>query len=282
VDVDVVLNTHAGMAPSPEKSAARRARRDIIDGLKSWPVWSALAWHDIRVRYIRTMLGPLWITVSMAAFVFALGLLYSSIFNTDFHNYLPFLTAGLLVWGLVSGILLEAATTFSTAQMIILSVSAPYSLHIYRAVLRQVIIFGHNMLVFIGVMLVVGVPITPATLLFFPALILVCITLAWVNLLVALVGTRFRDLQPIISSVLQLIFFMTPLIWDRGLITGKAHHLLVDANPFYHLIEIVRAPLLGKMPSLLTVAAVIAMAVGGWYVTYLLFARFRRRIPYWL
>jgi lipopolysaccharide transport system permease protein len=137
-------------------------------------------------------------------------------------------------------------------------------------------------LVFVGVILIVGVPVTPATLLVFPGLLLLCIILAWVNLFLALIGTRFRDLQPIISSVLQLLFFLTPLIWERGQISGKAHSLWVDANPFYHLIEIMRAPMLGRPPSLLTIAAVLAIAIVGWYLTYLLFARFRRRIPYWL
>src|SRR5262245_60991440 len=188
----------------------------------------------------------------MAVFVFAMGLVFSKIFNSDYHEYLPFLTSSLLVWGLISGILMEAGTTFSTAQFIIMSVSAPYSMHIYRAVLKQLIIFGHNALVFIAVIVIAGVPITWATLLFIPALALLCVTLAWMNLVVAMVGVRFRDLQPIIGAVLQLVFFLTPLIWDRQLLVGKAHDLLVDGNPFYHLVEIVRAPLLGKVPSLLT------------------------------
>ena len=228
------------------------------------------------------MLGPLWITVSMAIFVLALGLVFSGVFNTDFHEYLPFLTAGLLVWGLISGVLLESATTFSNAHLIILSIPAPYTIHIFRAVLRQVIIFGHNVIVFVGVVILAGVPVTPATLLFFPGLVLVCITIAWFNLLIAMAGCRFRDLQPIISSMLQLVFFMTPLIWDRSIVGGKVHYLWIDGNPFYHLIEIMRAPLLGKAPPLLSVACVIAMAVVGWFLTYLVFTRFRRRIPYWL
>lgn len=280
--MDAVLNAKPDIAPQAETSAAERARRDILDGLKQWPVWAALAWQDIRIRYIRTMLGPLWMTVSMAVFVFALGLVFSAVFNTDFHSYLPFLTSGLLIWGLISGILLEASTTFANAQLVILSVSAPYSMHIYRAVLRQVIIFGHNVVVFVGVVLIAGSPLTPATLLVFPAMVLVCVTMAWINLVVAMFGARFRDLQPIIMSVLQLLFFLTPLIWDRGQLSGKAHWLWVDANPFYHLIEIMRAPMLGKTPSLFTTIAVLAMATVGWYLTYLLFARFRRRIPYWL
>ena len=280
IDVDAVLN--ANIESATMKSAAWRARNDLIEGLKRWPVWSSLAWHDIRIRYIRTMLGPLWITVSMAVFVFALGFVFSRIFNTDIHEYVPFLTAGYLVWGLISGILLESSTTFALAAPIIMSVSAPYSMHVYRAVLRQLIIFGHNALVFIGVVMLIGVPVTPATLLFFPALALLCVVLAWMNLVVALVGVRFRDLQPIITSVLQLVFFLTPLMWDRGLLSGKAHPLWVDANPFYHLVDIVRAPLLGKVPSLLTVVSVLAMAIVGWYLTYLLYVRFRRRVPYWL
>jgi len=265
-----------------ERSHAWRASNDIIDGLRRWPVWASLAYHDIRIRYVRTLLGPLWITVSMAVFVFAMGLVFSTIFNTDYHTYLPLLTASLLIWGLISGILIEAGSTFSAVQFIILSVSAPYSMHVYRAVLRQLIIFGHNALVFIAVILMAGVPVTWATLLFFPGLILLCVTLAWMNLLVAMVGARFRDLQPIIVSVLQLVFFLTPLIWDRHLLEGKAHDLVVDGNPFYHLVEVVRAPLLGKVPPKLSIVSVLAMAILGWLATYLLLVRFRRRIPYWL
>jgi len=280
--VDAVVNANTPVITNSERSHAWRARHDILDGLARWPVWASLGWHDIRIRYVRTLLGPLWITVSMAVFVFAMGLVFSKIFNSDYHTYLPFLTSGLLVWGLISGILMEAGTTFSNAHFIILSVSAPYSMHVYRAVLRQLIIFGHNALVFIAVILIAGVPVTWATLLFIPALALLCVTLAWMNLVVAMVGVRFRDLQPIIGSVLQLVFFLTPLIWDRHLLVGKADELLVDGNPFYHLVEIVRAPLLGKVPSRLTIVAVLAMTIVGWFLTYLLFVRFRRRIPYWL
>ena len=280
--MDAILDANATTATTVELTAAQRAHRDIVDGLNLWPVWGALAWHDTRIRYVRTLLGPLWITVSMAVSVFALGFVFSKIFNTDLTTYLPFLTAGLLIWGFISGVLLEAAATFPSAQLIILSVSAPYSMHAYRGVLRQIIIFGHNVLVYLGVVLFVGVSVTPATLLFFPALILVCIVMAWVTLMVALIGTRFRDLQPIITTILQLFFFITPLIWDRDQLAGRAHPIWVDINPFYHLVEIMRAPMLGKVPSLLTVAVVVAIAIGGWIATYAMFARFRRRIPYWL
>jgi len=285
--VDASLNANTADANATKSTAveitpAQRAHHDIIDGLKLWPVWGALAWQDIRIRYIRTLLGPLWMTVSMAVSVFALGLVFSKIFNSDLGTYLPFLTSGMLIWGFISGVLLEAATTFPNAQLIILSVSAPYSMHAYRGVLRQVIIFGHNLLVFVGVILVVGVSVTPATLLFVPALILVCTIMAWVTLMLALIGTRFRDLQPIIATVLQLFFFVTPLIWDRDQLAGRAHPIWVDINPFYHLVEVMRAPMLGKMPPLLTIAVVIGIAIGGWLATFAMFARFRRRIPYWL
>jgi len=285
--VDASLNANTANANATKGTAveitpAQRAHHDIIDGLKLWPVWGALAWQDIRIRYIRTLLGPLWMTVSMAVSVFALGLVFSKIFNSDLGTYLPFLTSGMLIWGFISGVLLEAATTFPNAQLIILSVSAPYSMHAYRGVLRQVIIFGHNLLVFVGVILVVGVSVTPATLLFVPALILVCTIMAWVTLMLALIGTRFRDLQPIIATVLQLFFFVTPLIWDRDQLAGRAHPIWVDINPFYHLVEVMRAPMLGKMPPLLTIAVVIGIAIGGWLATFAMFARFRRRIPYWL
>jgi ABC-type polysaccharide/polyol phosphate export permease len=280
--VDAVLDANTEVVLPTRKSHALRARRDIIDGLKLYPVWGALAWHDIRIRYIRTMLGPLWITVSMGVTVLALGFVFSGVFKTELREYLPFLTAGLLIWGFISGVLTESALTFAHAITIIMSISAPYSMHIYRAVLKQFIIFGHNMLVFLVVALLAGVPMTWATLLFVPAILLVCIVLTWMNLLAALIGCRFRDLQPIVASLLQLVFFLTPLIWDRNVLPAGSNHLWIDANPFFQMIEIARAPLLGKVPPLFTVVYMVAMAVVGWSLTYLMFARFRRRIPYWL
>ena len=108
------------------------------------------------------------------------------------------------------------------------------------------------------------------------------INLSWMALFLGVFCTRFRDVPQIIASLLQVFFYLTPIIWMPELIPKRAGCLLLDANPFFHLIEIVRAPLLGKLPSALNWQVAILLAVAGWGITMLFYGRFRSRIAYWL
>ena len=117
-------------------------------------------------------------------------------------------------------------------------------------------------------------------LLVLPGLVLVAANAVWVGLLLGMVCARFRDVPQIVTSLLRPVFFLTPIIWKPELL-GKRMGF-VDMNPFFHFIELVRAPLLGQVPAPLTWTVVLAITAGGWLVTFLFFRRFRSRIPYWV
>ena len=258
-----------------------RATRDIREGFLSWRVWTELALFDNDQRYRRTVLGPLWITVNMAAFVVGMALVYSAIFKTDFATYLPYLTAGMIVWQFMVGLAGDAPTIFVQANQIINSMVMPLSVHVLRVILRHLIVLAHNLVVFTALVVLMDVPVTWHTSLVIPGLLLLVVTSVWVTLILATAGARYRDLQPIITNVLQLMFFLTPLIWHRDVLSG-GKLLWVDYNPLYHLIEIVRAPLLGQAPTLSSYVLVVALNVVGIVAGFLFFRRFRHRIVYWL
>ena len=128
-------------------SSASVAWNDIWQGLhKSW-FWGALAMQDIRLRYRGSIIGPFWLTLSMAIMIAAMGFLYSKLFNQDTSTYLPFLTTGLIVWNFISGQINEGCQTFIGAQSLIQSVSLPYSIHVYRQVMRGLIMLAHNLVI---------------------------------------------------------------------------------------------------------------------------------------
>ena len=102
----------------------------------------------------------------------------------------------------------------------------------------------------------------------------------WVGLLLGLVSARFRDVPQIVASVVQIAFFLTPIIWKPELLPERA--LLLDLNPFFHFVEVVRAPLLGQMPGLTSWLATLGVTLGGWLVTLAMYRRFHWRIPYWV
>ena len=156
----------------------------------------------------------------------------------------------------------------------------PLSVHVYRAVWRNLIIFGHNILIFVVVAVIFSIRPGWVGLLALPGLALLCLNGVWAGLLLGLVSARFRDVPQIVASVVQVAFFLTPIIWKPELLPDCA--LVLDLNPFFHFVELVRAPLLGRAPGLGSWLTVLGITLGGWLVTLAMYRRYRWRVAYWL
>ena len=261
-------------------SAQALAVRDLVDGLQRWQLWGLMGWQDIRLRYRRSVLGPFWLTLSMGVMIGTLGFLFATLFKMPVRDYLPFLCLGFLAWGLISGLITDGCTVFIDTEHIIKQVKLPFSTFVYRVVWRNLIIFAHNVVVYLVVAVVFGIWAGAAALLLLPGLGLIAANAMWVGLLFGIVGARFRDVPPIVSSLLQVAFYLTPIIWKPELLGNRI--AFVQVNPFFHFVELVRAPLLGQVPAPLTWAVVLGVTAGGWLVTFFFFRRFRSRIPYWV
>jgi ABC-2 type transport system permease protein/lipopolysaccharide transport system permease protein len=236
--------------------------------------------HDVRQRYRRSVIGPFWITLSMGVMIGALGLLYGTIFKQDMHDYLPFLAAGFILWGLISSMILDGAHVFIGAEGLIRQLSAPLSVHVYRLLWSNVITLAHNIWIYLLVALWYGLNPGWPFLLAVPALLILLLNGFWMALLLGLVSARFRDIPLVVASVVQVMFFITPVIWKPEMLPDRA--LVLDLNPLYHLVEILRAPLLGQVPGAESWVAVAIMTVVGWAVTLWFFSAYRWRIAYWI
>jgi ABC-2 type transport system permease protein/lipopolysaccharide transport system permease protein len=236
--------------------------------------------HDIRQRYRRSIIGPFWITLSMGIMVGALGLLYGTIFKQDMHDYLPFLAAGFIFWGLISSMITDGTRVFIGAEGLIRQLPAPLSVHVYRLLWSNLITFAHNVAIFVVVALWYGINPGWNVLLVLPALGLLFLNGFWLALLLGLLSARFRDIPLVVASVVQVVFFVTPVIWKANMLPGRA--LILDLNPFYHLIEVLRAPLLGHVPAVENSLAVIVVTLVGWAVALWFFSAYRWRLAYWV
>ena len=256
--------------------------RDIYAASKKYELAGVLGWQDIRQRYRRSSLGPFWLTISMGVLIGALGFVFSNLFSQPMKEFLPFLTIGLILWALITTVLNEGCTGFTDAEAMIKQISLPLFIHILRVLWRNLIIFAHNLVIFPFVLLVFWVPVKAIAFLSIAGLVLLIINLTWMALLLGVFCARYRDIPQIVSNLLQVFFYLTPIIWMPHLLPKRASMLLLDANPFFHLIGIVRAPLLGSLPSALNWQFSIILAVVGWFLTLLVYGRFRSRIAYWL
>lgn len=281
-----------GDAPEPEAAPATPraasqtalALADLVDGARAFHIWGLLGWHDIRRRYRRSILGPFWLTISMGVLVAALGTLYGTLLKVESAHYVPFLALGFVVWTLISGVFTEGCSAFTTAESIIKQTNLPLSVHVYRMVWCNFLIFLHNAAIFVVVAILFAIWPGWTGLLALPGLVLLCLNAVWVGLLLGIVSARFRDVPPIVASIVRILFFVTPIIWMPELMPGRALMLAVvlDFNPFFHFVELVRAPLLGQVPELTSWLAVSGIALGGWLLAFAMFRRYRRRIAYWV
>ncbi|MHB8271394.1 ABC transporter permease [Bradyrhizobium sp.] len=253
---------------------------DMIAGLASWRLWVRLGWNDILQRYRRSILGPFWLTASMAIMIVALGILYAGLFNTPVENFLPFLCVGLLVWTLLASFLVEGGTLFTGSESYIKQIRLPYSVYVYRSTWSKLVIFFHNLIIYFAVLLYFQIWPGTVGLLAIPGLIVVLINGALASLSIGIISARFRDVPPLIGSVVQIVFFVTPIFWKPELLKGREY--VTDFNPFFHLLEIVRAPLLGSMPSAKSWFAVLLITLTNIVITGAFFSRFRSRISYWV
>ena len=265
---------------SPPSSQTTLALQDIIGGACAFRLWGMLGWQDIRLRYRRSTFGPFWLTVSMGALVGGLGVLYAGLFKVDVADYLPFIAAGFVLWGLLSDQINEGCTVFIDAEGIIKQVNLPLSIHVYRLGWRSLVIFAHNAVVYIVAAVIFSIQPGWAGLLFLPGLALLYLNGVWIGLLLGLVSARFRDVPQIVASVMRIAFFLTPIIWKPELVPDRAY--LLDLNPFFHFMELVRAPALGQTPGLVSWLAVLGITLGGWLVTLLMYRLYRWRIAYWV
>ena len=194
-------------------SRTEAAWTDLVEGMsKSW-MWSAMAMQDIKMRYRGSLLGPFWLTISMVIMIAAMGVIYARMFNMEISRYLPFLTVGLVIWNFVSTVINEGCETFLSARNIITQVRMPYSVHAWRTVYRNLVVFAHNMVIVPVVLMIFSVPVGWTVLFIVPALVILTINGIWVSILLGMISARYRDVPPIVMNFVQVIFFITPIFW---------------------------------------------------------------------
>jgi lipopolysaccharide transport system permease protein len=251
------LTLRGDMTPATRMAGAMA---DIVGGARLWRLAMTLGWLDIRLRYRGSMLGPFWLTISTGVMVGALGILYSTLFKMDVHDYLPFLALSQILWGFLATLVSEACTTFTEAEGVIRSVRMPFFVFSIRTLIRNVVVLGHNILVVVVVFAVFSIWPGWDGLLALPGLLIWVIDALALTLLLGAFCARFRDIQPIVNSLMQIAFFMTPVIWKPDQLSAASKALL-PISPFFDLLEIVRGPILGTSVTMMTWVGAIGFSV---------------------
>ena len=253
---------------------------DLHRTFRLFPVAFHFAWGDIRARYRRSMLGPLWLVLGTIIGVVGLGYLWTAIFRASHREYVPSLAIGLVVWQFIAGGVIESPAMLMRNASVIRNLRTPVAFFSLQLLLRHLITLAHNAIVIAGVLLIYPPDWSPTQLLLLVGLALVSANLWWIMLILGMLGARFRDLDPLVTATMPLLFFVSPVVF-------RPEHVPVSSailwlNPLTYFITVIRDPLQGRVPGLFVYAVVIGLLAAGWTAAYWLLRQRAARIAFWI
>ena len=244
-------------------------------------IWFTLANQDIKLRYRRSYLGPFWLTLSMMITIYSMGFLYAHLFKMNLATYFPYLASGIICWAFVSSLILESSNVFIESEGYIRNTEIFLSVFNMRLILRNFLIFLHNLLAFIPIILILNTSIGWHTLLLIPFIFLIVVNAIFWGSFLGIMGTRYRDFSQILTSLVQVIFFLTPIMWMPESLQGK-NQWMIDYNPFYHFLNLLRSPLLNKGITMLDFSFVVFFTILGFLLYSYFLKKYKYAVVFWL
>ncbi len=273
---------HNGFTNQNVTSNFKKAWLDLISSVKHWRIFCTIGISDIKKRYARSRLGQFWLTVSLSVNIAVLGFVWSYLFKMPVEKYLPFIATGVIFWTFISACITEGCYAYITSTSYLKELNIPKLSYVNSLLVRNLVILGHNLIVLVPVYLYYTSVISITSILL--SLAGFALTLAFLFaavMFLSLVSLRFRDIPNIIASLMQIVFYLTPVMWQVELMPSRFHPYLI-LNPFAVFLSLCRDPLLQvSLPLEYWLAGIIYVMLS-WAISFSLFSRFRARITYWL
>ena len=216
-------------------------RPKAIDLVRTIQIAAALAWSDMRHRYVRSLLGPFWMSFQMAIMVAVLGSVIGHLSNDSAVARLPMLALSLTAWTFLNGVVLDATTALQNSASLIKDRALPPLIFLLQCTFRQALFALHNACVPLLLWLVLTPADPSGALAAVPGLALFVLCTLGLSLVLGALATRFRDIKPIVESSLTLAFLSSPIIWTPEMINRGS--TVLRLNPLTHLFAIWREPL---------------------------------------
>ena len=278
---DALLAPRTGKPPGQLLTYCRHGWAELVDGLRSWRIWHLIGSAEIRRRYARSRLGQAWLVLSTAVTVTSLGWLWGTLWRLPVQEMLLYVGISLVLWQFFSGTVVDCSNAFVANAHYFMNQHVSPSTIVLAIIYRHVLILGHNALIVVVLLAFIGIWPGWALLYLIPGAAFVLILSYWFGYVLAALSARYRDISQVAAIVIQFGFFFTPIIWKLDQAPAEARRFLL-LNPFHHLIEVIRAPLVGSAPDGWTWASVAVLSLGGFVLSLPLIGWVRNRIVFWL
>jgi len=261
----------------------RSLLQDLIASFRNPEFWLLSSWLDIVVRYRQSRLGILWLVSPSVVYIFGVGGLFASMQHIRLALFVAYVALGYTVFRVINSVITESANAFAASSSFILDGHVRLTDFVLRVIAKALFYFLASLPV-----VAAALAMTPElhwsglllSLLSFP---LVLANILWIGVVFALVGARFPDLSQFINNIFMFVFLLTPIIWHAdSMPAGSIRGTVMRFNPLFHMIEVVRAPILGHPVATSSLYYLAVMTVAGWLVAIFAYRRYARFVPIWI
>lgn len=239
------------------------------------------AWSENIRQYQRTLLGPIWIIVSQIVYILGIAFVYGSVFNADPKQMMPYLSSGIITWTYISTILSTSPSILVANGSILNSFQIPLSTFSVQNLARHLIVFAHGLVIHVVVMLLYGDGINAYVLLFIPGLVLVLLVLYPFSYVISVLGARFRDIGPAIGASVYFLFLISPIIWNPSTLPANKQ-FIATFNPIFHLMTVVRYPMIMRAPELYQYGVVVVIGIICWALAFWVSKTIGKKVVFWV
>lgn len=261
----------------------RRLSADLAASMKHPEFWALSSWLDIVVRYRQSRLGLFWLVSPAIVYIFGLGSSFAGMMGTRLVDFAAHVGLGYLVFRLISSVVIESTSAFAASSPFILDGHVRLTDFVLRVIAKALFYF------------VTSLPVLAVAMAMFPdvhwqgmlpslaALLLIVVNSLWIALVCGLIGARFPDINQLVSNIFMFAFLLTPIIWHAETMPETSvRGILMRMNPFFHMVESVRAPLLGDNVEMFSIYYLAGMTVVGWLIAAVAYRRYAHYVPLWV
>jgi len=227
-----------------------------------WDLLVHLTIRDLKVRYEGSTLGFAWSLANPLLLLCVFYFLFQMVLSVDVRRFSSFTFSGILIWYWFSSSLTQAATSITASRELIKHPGFPIAVLPVVSVSGALLHFLLSLPVLLLLIFLEGADLK-FTILAFPLIILIqFVLLLGLGYFFAAANVLFRDTSHMLTGLLQILFFLTPIFYDPSVVP-VAYRPFYNLNPLVNLMEAYRDVLLrGILPNPLPLFVLSVIAIG--------------------
>lgn len=258
--------------------------REVMESFRHPEFWALSSWLDIIVRARKSRFGILWLLAPSVVYVFGLGTFFRGM-QSDANpgDFFVHVALGAMIFRTLMSSVIGSANVFHGSVSFIMDGHMRLTDYLLQSLAKSFFDMCMYLPVVAITLIFFGDISLPGLLVSLPVMVLVYINALWIAAIFALVGARFPDFGQLLNTVSIFLFLLTPIIWYPEMMpAGSIRAQLMRLNPFYHFVEIFRAPIMGQPVEMTSIWYVGVMTVAGLAVATLVYRRYARYVPLWI